>query len=153
MQGASLVHTILYSNTVHTLRLYLLSSPGGPGRGKPPLDFNHDCIQNIQIQIDEAADISQGERERNSRLNSEKRLSTLLPVRARGGGEKAWNVRPWNQILVTSLRYTVLRNPILVIEYDYMASEIGVTPSRFREIASGNLQLDGGSSISRINLQ
>ena len=65
MQGASLVHTILYSNTVHTLRLYLLSSPGGPGRGKPPLDFNHDCIQNIQIQIDEAADISQGETERS----------------------------------------------------------------------------------------
>ena len=84
MQGASLVHTILYSNTVHTLRLYLLSSPGGPGRGKPPLDFNHDCIQNIQIQIDEAADISQGERERNSRLNSEKRLdhAHLTP----GGG-------------------------------------------------------------------
>jgi hypothetical protein len=51
-----------------------------------------------------------------------------------------------------SLRDAVL-DPILAIEYDYGLKNrsIGVTPSRFREIASGNLQLPGGSTHTAIS--
>ena len=63
-------------------------------------------------------------------------------------GEKVKIVEPWTKFLVTKSRDTGL-DPNLVREHDIMASKIGVTPSRFREIASGNLQLDGGSTYTR----
>jgi hypothetical protein len=54
-------------------------------------------------------------------------------------GEKVWNVH-------ASLRDTVL-DPNLVVYHDYGLKN-RCSPSRFREIASGNLSLDGGSTLS-----
>ena len=61
-------------------------------------------------------------------------------------GEKVRSVRGsgssfWSQ----SLRDTVL-DPILVKEHDYGLKN-RCSPSRFREIAIGNLQLPGGSTL------
>ena len=67
------------------------------------------------------------------------------PASASERGEKSDTARAAIKVL-----NNLILDPVLVIEHDYdlkTISKLGVAPNRFGEIAIGNLQLDGGSTL------